>query len=102
MVSHPHPVGFNMEACWACGGNRLSYTESVWEKHCSLAVPKSARKEGLVVLWFFCLWSLYVWQGVLQWVVVQVAVGCCSGMGCVGVGVADQIYLIGVYLHKLF
>ncbi len=35
MVSHPHPVGFNIEACRACGGNPLAHTVTGVGKRCS-------------------------------------------------------------------
>jgi hypothetical protein len=28
MLSHPHPVESNIEACWACGGERTRHTTS--------------------------------------------------------------------------
>jgi hypothetical protein len=35
MLPHPHPDAFNIEACWACGGNRLCHTITGVEKRCN-------------------------------------------------------------------
>jgi hypothetical protein len=47
MLSHTHPARFYIEACWACGGKRISHTETAKENHCN----RKTQRNPIAVLW---------------------------------------------------